>query len=84
MKRSSLVHGCLLGELDRAAAVVRLAGRARPVLSVTVAVDRRGGASRRALLLLEAVAPREGAIGRGGPPAGGLVGGLCRIVLIDN
>lgn len=58
--------------MDGAAAVVLAAGGARPL--------RRGLAvvGRRVLLLLEAVAPGEGAVGRGRPPAGGLVGGLAQ------
>ena len=60
------------GELDGAAAEVLLAGRARPLRPRVAVVGRRGA------LLLEAVAPREGPVGGGRPPAGGLVGGLAQ------
>jgi hypothetical protein len=62
----------LQGDLDGAAAEVLLAGRARP-LRPRLAVVRR-----RVALLLEAVTPREGPVGRGRPPARGLVGGLAQ------
>ena len=59
-------------QLDGAAAMVRLAGEARPPRG-------DGGVAvvaRRLELLLEAEAPGVGPIGGGGPAAGGLVGDL--------
>uniref|UniRef100_A0A0E0HVR1 Uncharacterized protein n=1 Tax=Oryza nivara TaxID=4536 RepID=A0A0E0HVR1_ORYNI len=61
----------VVGDLDGSPAVVLLAGGARP-LRLGLAVC--GGVA--VVLLLEAVAPGVGAVGRRGPAAGGLVGRL--------
>jgi hypothetical protein len=60
---------CLLEELDGSAAEVLLAWRTQ-TLRLTVV-------GHRVQLLLEAVSPRVRPVGRGGPPARGLVGGLA-------
>jgi hypothetical protein len=62
----------LQGELDGAAAEVLLARRARPLW------PRLAVVGRRLALLLEAVAPGKGPVGRARPPAGCLVGGLAQ------